>query len=84
MSEMVDEVLRKGQGALLGKMDIKQTYRNIPVAAQDSQLLGMQWEGKLYVDRVLPFGLPNYFLGGGRRIRVDNGSERCFMGETLP
>jgi len=35
-------------------MDIKQAYHNIPVAIQDSQLLGMQREGKLYV---LPFGL---------------------------
>lgn len=57
MSEVVDKVLSKGPSALLGKMDIKQAYRNIPVAAQDSRLLGMQWEGKLYVDRVLPFGL---------------------------
>ena len=57
MLEVVDEVLSKGQGALLGKMDIEQAYRNIPVTAQDSWLLGMQWEGKLYVDRVLPFGL---------------------------
>ncbi len=37
--------------------DIQQAYRNIPVHPQDRQLLGMQWEGIIFVDKVLPFGL---------------------------
>ena len=41
----------------MGKMDIQHAYRNIPVAPEDRRLLGMLWQGKVYVDKVLPFGL---------------------------
>ena len=37
------QVLQAGKGALLAKMDLKQAYRNIPVAPEDSHLLGFQW-----------------------------------------
>ena len=43
--------------ALLAKMDLKQAYRNIPVAPEDSHLLGFQWEDRIYVDLRLPLGL---------------------------
>ena len=46
-----------GKGALLAKMDIKQAYRNVPVAPEDRYLLGLIWDNKIYVDQVLPFGL---------------------------
>ena len=39
------------------KMDKQQAYCNIPVAPKDRRLLGMLWQGKVYVDTVLPFGL---------------------------
>ena len=42
---------------LMAKMDIKQAYRNIPVHPQDRVLLGMLWEGQVYLDATLPFGL---------------------------
>jgi hypothetical protein len=42
---------------MLAKMDIKQAYRNVPVHPADRPLLGMRWEGKVYVDKTLPFGL---------------------------
>ena len=32
-------------------------YRNVPVYPDDRHLLGMEWEGSIYVDSVLPFGL---------------------------
>ena len=54
---VVEQILKLGEGALLGRMDIRQAYRNIPVAPEDNRLLGMQWEGNIYVDKVLPFGL---------------------------
>ncbi len=41
----------------MAKMDIKQVYRNIPVHPTDRLLLGMQWQGEVYVDAALPFGL---------------------------
>ena len=43
--------------AMMAKLDVKSAFRIIPVSPQDRILLGMKWEDKLYVDRVLPFGL---------------------------
>ena len=45
------------QSALLAKMNVKQTYRDIPVHPEDRALLGMKWQGRAYADKVLPFGL---------------------------
>ena len=50
-------VLRMGKGALLVKADIKEAYRMLPVHSEDQPLLGVQWEGIIYTDQVLPFGL---------------------------
>ena len=57
VDEVVDRVLEVGQGALLAKFDLRSAYRNIPIHPDDRRLLGMVWEGQLYVDVVLPFGL---------------------------
>ena len=48
---------RLGPGALLAKVDIKSAYRLIPVHPDDRHLLGINWNGELYVDAMLPFGL---------------------------
>ena len=48
---------RAGQGALLAKIDIKRAYRLVPVHPEDRLLLGMAWDGRVFVDTVLPFGL---------------------------
>ena len=57
----VDEVARVvallGRGTMLGKTDIKGTYRIIPVHPADRLLLGMEWQGNIFVDTRLPFGL---------------------------
>ena len=45
-----------GQDTELVKMDLKDTYRVIPVHPQDHHL-GIQWCGDMFVDRSLPFGL---------------------------
>ena len=42
-----------GRGCLLAKMDIQKAYWMVPVHPNDR----MQWEGKVYVDGALPFGL---------------------------
>ena len=39
------------------KIDIKSAYRIVPVHPEDRPLLGMRWQGKIYVDATLPFGL---------------------------
>jgi hypothetical protein len=46
-----------GQGTLMAKVDIRKSYQLIPVHPTDPHLLGMQWQGQLFLDGVLPFGL---------------------------
>ena len=53
----VVQVLSLGRGTLLAKIDIKSAFRNVPVHSHDRHLLRIQWDGQLYVDTVLPFGL---------------------------
>lgn len=48
---------RIGAGAMLTKVVIKSAYRTIPIHPENRPLLGMMWEGALYVDAALPFGL---------------------------
>ncbi len=39
------------------KADIKQAYRIVPIHPNNRLLLGVQWQGEVLVDKVLPFGL---------------------------
>ena len=41
----------------LAKTDIESAFRLFPVHPADWELLGMQWKGQYYYDKVLPFGL---------------------------
>ena len=50
-------VLRLGQGTELAKLDVANAYRIVPVHPDDRWLLGMKWQGEVYVDSTLPFGL---------------------------
>ena len=50
-------VARAGKGALMAKMDLHSAYRMVPVHPGDQSLLGIQWEGNIFTDRALPFGL---------------------------
>lgn len=54
---VVEHILTLGRGFMLARMDIKQAYRMIPVHPQDRPLLGMKWQGQVFVDKALPFGL---------------------------
>ena len=51
------EICAMGRGTLLAKLDIKNAYRIVPVHPEDRLLLGTKWQGKLFIDTVLPFGL---------------------------
>ena len=51
------EVMKQGRNTVLAKVDIKSAYRVVPVHPDDRWLLGMRWEGALFVDVVLSFGL---------------------------
>ncbi len=50
-------ILSLGRNVHLAKLDIKSAYRNVPVHPHDRPLLAMEWEGAVYVDATLPFGL---------------------------
>ena len=50
-------ITRLGQGAELVKMDLKDAYRLVPVHPADHYLLAITWQGEIFVDRSLPFGL---------------------------
>ena len=50
-------ILTLGKGTLLAKLDIKSAYRTVPVHPDDRPLLAVSWQGKVYIDTALPFGL---------------------------
>ena len=45
------------RGSLLAEIDITNAFRLLPVHLSDCHLLGMHWEGQLFIDQQLPFGL---------------------------
>ena len=46
-----------GRGALMSKLDLSSAYRRVPVHPHDQHLLGIEWQGVVYCDKALPFGL---------------------------
>jgi len=50
-------ILTLGKGTLLAKLDVKSAYHTVPVHLDDRPLLAVSWQGKVYVDTALPFGL---------------------------
>ena len=57
VDDIVKTILTLKKGALMAKVDIKNAYRLLPVHPEDRLLLGMEWQGQVYVDTALPFGL---------------------------
>ncbi len=57
----VDKIARRisdiGPGALMAKIDIESAYRLIPVHPDDRPLQAMSWNGQIFIDPMLPFGL---------------------------
>ena len=46
-----------GPGAMMAKLDLRHAYRVVPVHPADRLLLGMCWQGRVFIDTALPFGL---------------------------
>ena len=46
-----------GPGCLMAKLDLKEAYRSVPVHPADQPKLAVRWNGSVYIDRALPFGL---------------------------
>ena len=57
VADVVTQIVASGPGTFLTKIDIKSAFRNVPVHPHDRHLLGMVWDGNLYIDTTLPFGL---------------------------
>ena len=57
LDDAVQFITRLGPGTLLTKIDLKSAYRVVPVHPQDRHLLGIRWEGQVFADQALPFGL---------------------------
>ncbi|MEW8547203.1 MAG: reverse transcriptase domain-containing protein, partial [Candidatus Thiodiazotropha sp.] len=57
VDQLVEIIKLKGRNCLLFKRDLKRAYRQIPIDPGDSSLLGYCFNGKLYFDKVLSFGL---------------------------
>ena len=53
---VLDMISSLGKGAELGKIDIKQAFRLLIVNPTDFDILGIQFEGKYWVDKNLPMG----------------------------
>ena len=80
-------ILEQGRGTWMIKADIKEAYRMVPVHPQDRWLLGVQWEGEVFVDRMLPFGLrsaPKIFSALADAIQWGLGAKRCEAFAPLP
>ena len=46
-----------GPSSLLAKIDIQEAYRIVPIHPEDRPFLGICWQGQIYADCQLPFGL---------------------------
>ena len=57
VEEAVKRCQRLGPGMWLTKLNVEAAYRIVPVHPRDRHLLGMVWQGALYLDTALPFGL---------------------------
>ena len=62
VDDAVQFLRRLGPHALMVKVDLKSTYRIVPIHPQDRFLLGVHWEGEAYIDQALPFGLCSALL----------------------
>jgi len=53
----VRKCLRHGRECQLTKLDVEAVYRIVAVHSYDRLVLGMYWEGQVFLDTTLPFGL---------------------------
>ena len=55
--DVANTAVALGRGVLIAKIDIKAAYRLVPVNPQDRLWLATKWDGGMYIDCMLPFGL---------------------------
>jgi len=57
LDHVVQLVQQQGRGCFLSKTDIQEAYRLVPIHPDSYYLLGFQYGGQSYYDKVLPMGL---------------------------
>ena len=57
IDDPIKQITKLGSGTLLAKADIKSAFCLLPVHPADRHLLQMAWNGSIYVDTCLSFGL---------------------------
>ena len=57
VDDAVDYVMELGRFTQMVKLDLKSAYRILPIHPCDRSVLGVSWEGQVYLDHCLPFGL---------------------------
>ena len=50
INDAIQGVLAYGQGALLAKVDFRSAYRTVLVYLDNRWLMGMSWQGSLFID----------------------------------
>ena len=55
IDEAIKKIVKLGRGALLAKIDIKSAFRLLPVHVDSRHMLGMLWNGGIYIDTCLLF-----------------------------
>ncbi len=55
--EVLQLVINTGRHCVIMKRDMKDAFKNVPVAPQHCWLLGFRWEGRYYKETYLSFGL---------------------------
>ena len=62
VDDIANQAAQMGKGTLMAKMDVEEAYRIIPIHPDDRHLLGIYWDGQVYVDAALPFGLRSILI----------------------
>ena len=57
IDRVIQAILKLGQGFFMAKTDIEAAFCQYPVHLDGLELLQMQWTGKYYFYKILPFGL---------------------------
>ena len=68
--DAVDMIMGLGQATELTRLDLSNVYRIVPVHPNDQPRSGISWQGYIYMDRALPFGLRSAHWPGYSTARV--------------
>ena len=56
IQDAISYITRSHNTVFMAKVDVESAFRIMPIRPEDRPLLGFAWEGKFYMDAVLPMG----------------------------